>query len=224
MSIYINIVMQSTDESIRLKNMISKYYPEQNFIINVYDSQSENLDDIKKNPIDLLIADVNLNGKSVFTILNDDVARTFKTIICTVALDRAFEAFKYNVIHFIRKPVLAEDLQKGIERFLTYRHTNDSLLLNDTNKQKVISYKDIQYFSSNQNYVKIYLGDGQYEIMRDTIENIENKTGMSFLRVHRSFLINKKFLAEFDSKQCVLKSGTVIPVSKNKYQYLKNSV
>ena len=72
---------------------------------------------LKENVIDLLLLDLNLNGKSGFELLQQAVAGSFHTIIISAYKEKAIEAFEYGVLDFVSKPFTQERLQKAIERF-----------------------------------------------------------------------------------------------------------
>ena len=45
----------------------------------------------------------------------------------------------------------------------------------------------------------------------------------SFVRIHKSYLVNMDCIRRIDRKELLLENGTVLPVSKSKYSYVKEA-
>ena len=71
---------------------------------------------LKSNPTpDLIFLDIQLGDGSGFDVL--DKIETFPHIIFTTAFDQyALDAFKYNSIDYLLKPIKVEDLLKSIDK------------------------------------------------------------------------------------------------------------
>ena len=64
-----------------------------------------------QHPVDLLLLDLNLSGKSGFELLKTASAGPFHTVIISAHTDRAIEAFRYGVLDFLPKPFERARLQ-----------------------------------------------------------------------------------------------------------------
>jgi two-component system, LytTR family, response regulator len=60
-----------------------------------------------------------------------------------------------------------------------------------------IFHSDITYIESNSDFIKVY-SNAQEIISKEKISNIEKKLPDSFLRIHRSFIVNKDKISRFD--------------------------
>ncbi len=60
-----------------------------------------------------------------------------------------------------------------------------------------IFHNDITYIESNSHYIKVY-SKAQEIISKEKISNIEKKLPDTFLRIHRSYIVNKDKISRFD--------------------------
>ncbi|PWK28185.1 LytTr DNA-binding domain-containing protein [Arcicella aurantiaca] len=73
------------------------------------------------------------------------------------------------------------------------------LLPNKHRKFEQILYSDILYLQSNSNYTLIHLQDGSVKISTKTLLfHINNSLDESFIRIHRTFCVNKNYIQNPD--------------------------
>ncbi|MDZ7755018.1 LytTR family DNA-binding domain-containing protein [Rhodohalobacter sp.] len=75
-----------------------------------------------------------------------------------------------------------------------------------------IKLNELMYLESLSDYVKIYFND-QSLITRDTISSFEESLPETFVRIHRSYIVNLDFITEFSSKSVTL-GNTELPISR----------
>jgi two-component system LytT family response regulator len=95
------------------------------------------------------------------------------------------------------------------------------LLPNKFRKLEKIPYSDILYLQSNSNYTLIHLQDGSVKISTKTLLfHINNSLNDSFIRIHRTFCVNKSHIQNFNKKENVdslfLKGGIQLAFSRRK--------
>ncbi len=80
---------------------------------------------------------------------------------------------------------------------------------------KKISLKkeDILYIESRDSEVWIYARDGQQYRNRTGISQWEDVLGSDFVRIHRSYLVNRTY-ASVSSPECVCVAGKELPISR----------
>jgi two-component system response regulator LytT len=67
-------------------------------------------------PIDLLLLDLDLHGRSGFGLLMDAAAGAFQTIIVSARHDEALRAFEFGVLDFIAKGYVEARVKKALDR------------------------------------------------------------------------------------------------------------
>lgn len=80
-------------------------------------------------------------------------------------------------------------------------------------KNTRIRYSEVLYIESLSDYVQIHLEDGEILSSKEKISRMEELLPEDFVRIHRSFLVNREKVRSFNHEQVVL--GSVeLPVSR----------
>lgn len=70
-----------------------------------------------RQPVDLCLLDLNLNGENGYELLKLAVSGSFHTIIISANTDKAVEAFRFGVLDFIPKPFDEARLSQALQRY-----------------------------------------------------------------------------------------------------------
>lgn len=141
------IIEKEPSTAKRLKRLI-KELDSSIKVIKILDSINNSLAYFKKNEEpDLLFMDVQLNDGESFALL-DNLPLQTPVIFTSHCADRAVDAFKYNGLGYLKKPVTKADLGFTIEKFKKQRGLNENI-----DYQKLQSYFSfISYNSPQQQY------------------------------------------------------------------------
>jgi|SRR5690554_220973 len=166
----------------------------------------EGIKAIKKHTPDIVFLDIQMPEMDGFEMLKqlEDIP---KVIFITAYDEYAVDAFKVNALDYLLKPVdparLAETLEKITkdsedeffslvnnireERKLTIK---DRIFIKDGEKCFFPYLKEIRYFESQGNYVKVFFDDNKPMILR-SLNALEDKLSPEdFFRANRKYLIN----------------------------------
>ncbi|WP_298901182.1 LytTR family transcriptional regulator DNA-binding domain-containing protein [uncultured Psychroserpens sp.] len=114
---------------------------------------------------------------------------------------------------------LGQKLMGSIKRLKTVEYEKEQIakkveeiavILN--NKSKIYLDK-LKYIKSDGNYLE-FVTDDKTIIDRNKLKDILNALPPNFVRVHRSYVINKNFIDALNSKSLFLKSNIEIPLSR----------
>ena len=86
----------------------------------------------------------------------------------------------------------------------------------------ILSRGDIVYIESNDSEVWIYATEGRRFRNKTGITQWGNVLGEDFIRVHRSYIVNKFFVASVSMESLTLSEGITIPVSRKYRDAVKN--
>lgn len=152
-----------------------------------------------KEKVDILLIDIEmpvLDGVSFLKTLN----KTPQVIFTTAYTDYAVTAFEMAACDYLVKPFSLERFIKAIDKATARLKVNDSqkntvqthILIKADNKVYQLKVDDILFTEASGNYTKIYLNNKLIKpnISFTTIEGLLPND--VFLRVHRSFIINKQ--------------------------------
>ena len=96
----------------------------------------------------------------------------------------------------------------------------NKLALSTTDGFSFVNYDDIVRCEAEGNYTKVVLNNGEYHLITKTLKHYEDiLTPRSFFRVHKSHLINLKYVRRFiRGKRCMVEmtDNELIEVSARK--------
>lgn len=179
---------------------------------------------------DLLFLDIHLPGKNGFEILQE--LDRVPAVIFTTAFDQyAIQAFEYNTIDYLLKPISPERLEKAVlkteEQLKQTGKTNqrekllenDRIFVKDGKKFWFIPLASIRLFESKGNYTQIYF-DGNSPLILRSLQQIEDSIDpKQFIRVNRAQIINIKYIKKIaewfgDRLRLILISDEEVEVSR----------
>lgn len=123
------------------------------------------------------------------------------------------QAFRY---------ILKRDIDQVLERYILQAmeqlaQGQEHLRLQSRDGEQTVPLETIRYLEVMDHSVSIYAGGQTYEL-NATLSGLEQQLDEhGFLRVHKSFLVNMRFIRKFRSRECLLSDGTVLPVSEKNY-------
>jgi hypothetical protein len=94
-----------------------------------------------------------------------------------------------------------------------------TLSVSSSNKSELISVADIAYCKGAGDYVELVLLSGNTVLHNDSLNDLEQNLPSTFLRVHRSYIVNTALISSLDRKssgtgEIVLSNGQRVPVSR----------
>jgi two-component system, LytTR family, response regulator LytT len=199
----------------------------------IHDNVASANEYIHTKPVDLVILDLNLHGKSGFEILKEAGAESFHTIIISAYKEKAIEAFEYGVLDFVPKPFTKERFSKALSRM---NSTEDKLsvktkLLVVKLAHSVVPVKcaDIVFVKAEGNYSRLFLESGAKLLHEKSLNKLEVLLPSSFMRIHKSYIINTVFLLKYrvfkgSRYEVELKGDHTLPVGRTRYKNLKELI
>ncbi len=141
------------------------------------------------------------------------------TILTTANKEHALDAFEYNIVDYLVKPILLPRFLKAIEKVkLNKANQADSAVINKDyffiKKDSVLNkvpLKDILWIEALGDYLTVHTFEKKY-IIHLTLKAIENKLPPNkFIRVHRSFIVNMDNVGQVEDTTIYI-HNTPIPV------------
>ena len=211
------LIDDEPNSSRNLERKLMMVYPEIDVVSSCTNVQ-ESVEAIKAYRPDLIFLDMELGAEDGFEVLQKTKDISFETIVVTVYPEYAKEAFKYNVAHFLTKPVQKEELAEAIQRISIdqassigienqlkqLRNKVESInrigiRLSDEPEIIFLSTHQINYCESNGNKTKIHLCNGEVYLANGTLGNFGKILETShFIRVHHQYLINLLHLERYN--------------------------
>lgn len=163
---------------------------------------NEAYEEIKKQSIDLLIADIempDLSGYELADIIHTH-ALQIAVIFVTGNSGYAVHAFELNVHDYIMKPYNKDRLISSIERLLAKQQKtemNGRLYIKQKADIHIVQKKDIIFIERSGRSTTIYTKNGAIKTYQ-TLNELEGELRERlFIRAHRSFIINIQYILNF---------------------------
>ena len=213
----------------RIQRMVMEITGESKQFIRIASTFDQAVLYFTENVIDLLLLDLNLNGRNGFQLLQQAVAGSFHTIIISAYQEKAIEAFEFGVLDFVSKPFTYERLQKAFERLEQKSATGNTakcLAIRKSGNIVLVNTDDVKYIKANGDYSYLYLNDNNKLLHDKSLENLEIILQPIFFRIHKSYVVKlsgiKKIHVSAGSKYEVeLIGGELLPVGRTRYKVLK---
>ena len=187
----------------------------------------------KRKDIELIILDVLMPEMNGFDFIGS-LDFPPNIIIVSSAEEFAIRAFDFNVVDYLLKPVsygrFCKAIDKTIRYFVRKEVTNtgdEEIFIKKGSSLVKLKLKDIIYIEALENYVTLTTKDDKFTI-HFTMKAIENQLPSGvFIRVHRSFIINKSMIQAIKENALDLNVGNSlksIPVGKSFRDSLLNDI
>ena len=167
---------------------------------------------------DILIMDINLkDGNGIETVkLLQSKHPTIRVIYLTGIINYATEIFTTNPAYFLVKPINENQLADAIKKVSREieAEKNDSIVLRTNGSEMILYRKEITYVESQGRKLILHMHDGSKNEIYEKMDPFQERLGQSFVRSHKSFLINMRYIRERTNKEFILSDGTVLPISK----------
>jgi two-component system, LytTR family, response regulator len=189
---------------------------------------------------DIVFLDIQMPGLTGFEVLK--YVEEIPQIIFSTAFDQyAFQAFEVHAVDYLLKPYTLERFKTALQKLRNNKETGltpiqalaetiinplqypAKILIQQNQKLITVQVKDIVRIEAEGDYSRIVTEKGQF-LSNYGITQLENKLPpQSFVRVHRSAIINLDFIQEIRKQisvyDVVLRNGDVVRVSRG---YLDN--
>ena len=148
-------------------------------------------------PVDLILLDVEMPKMSGIDFLKNTNKRPL-VILISAKKEYALEAFEYNVVDYILKPVKEDRLLKALikakEIFEAANQTvetvdKDFIFVRQKSILQKISVIEILYIQALGDYLTIYTIDKKYTVHLTLKTFLERFNSSNFMRIHRSYIV-----------------------------------
>jgi DNA-binding LytR/AlgR family response regulator len=203
-------------------------------LIDVFsDSVSARNELSRRRDIELVFLDIQMPEMDGFDFIGS-LEHPPNIIIVSANEEYALKAFDFNVVDYLLKPVTYARFVKAIDKTLRYfsrkeiSNTGDEEIFIKKGSSLVkLKIKEIIFVEALENYITLNTADERFTI-HFTMKAIEGQLPSNvFIRVHRSFIINKSMIQAIRENTLDLVVGNTIksiPVGKSFRDFLLNDI
>ena len=200
-------------------------------------SGSEALRLLAEQAVDAAFLDIHMPGLSGFDLARALSRFSAPPAIVFVTADEAgaLEAFDVAAVDYILKPIRRERLHRAIGRVLAGREPaeepetldDESIPVRVGHNLHVVHRSDVRWVQAQGDYSRL-VTDTDSHLVRETISELEERwAGAGFLRVHRSFLVDRSAIRAVrltGSHPSVTIAGEEIPVSRRSIAAVREAI
>ena len=226
-------VLAIDDEPLALQQLAS-YIQKVPFLQLVGQCQSalEAKDILNHEPVDAVFCDINmpdLNGMDFVKSL----AAPPLIVFTTAYSEYAVEGFKVNAVDYLLKPFGLDDFRRAANRLKerleaspvavpvaempqSNAEDDDTIFIKTDYKVVKIAISDIRYIEGMSEYLKIHLeGQPKPIVTLLSMKKMEEYLPPSFMRIHRSYIVNLKRIQEVNKNRVIMDADTYLPIGDN---------
>lgn len=180
---------------------------------------------LEKEKIDAIFCDINLpelNGLDFIKSLENPPMVVFTTAYSEYAV----EGFQLNAVDYLLKPFGCDEMKRAAEKLKKRQEAlrslqdvsqideDDAIFLKTEYKIVRINISHIRYVEAMSEYLRIYMKDyNRPIIVLLSMKKMEERLPKhSFMRVHRSYIINLKMVQEISKNRISLGDDIEIPI------------
>lgn len=175
--------------------------------------------------MDILLLDIEMgamNGMKLARRLRDLGSRA-QIVFITGYMDYIAEGYDVEALHYLLKPVTQERLSQVLDRAAERVGSRGKMLqlaLQDGVAR--LPVYEIRYLEVMRNYTTVHASE-DYSVKR-SLSELEGELDESFYRIHRSFIVNLRFVRKVARTEVILEGGVALPLSRKHYEGLNQAL
>ena len=169
---------------------------------------------LKSDPPDAVVLDLHMPGLSGPELLAS-IGDRVPAIIVSGDSSFALESYRFRVLDYLLKPVTFDAFARALRKLdapAPSANGNDHVVFVRSGTEIArVDLREVRFMKSESNYVRFTFADKEITTLMN-MRDLERKLPSSFVRVHRSFIVNLDHVDRLDSND--IKVGrALVPVS-----------
>ena len=195
-------------------------------ILGVFESAEEALSIIEKEKIDVLFLDIDMPGLSGIEFRK----KALEIPVCifiTAHPEHAVESFEIETLDFIVKPLKLDRFAQTVSRIEEFIEIKlkaslfeasiggDTIYIKEGHEQTKVKLHEILYLEALKDYTLIITDKKRHCVLSSIGNLLKENHFQSFIRIHRSFAVQKQFIQKINSSEILLNNNITIPVGRS---------
>lgn len=174
---------------------------------------------MQQEQIALVFLDIELtgmNGVDVGQVLRHSQHSNVQIVYISAKEEYAMQLFQNRPFDFLVKPITPTRLHTVMdEYFRIFPQVERYFSYTSDRKKAQIDTCEILYFESVRKQLRMVTTSGTTLIYSKLSDILELRFSRRFLRIHQSFLVNTRHIAQLHYQEVILTDGTVLPISRS---------
>lgn len=218
-----NITILLVEDNYLNRRLSKKVLSENGYQVLEAKNAKESLEILKKEPVMLVILDINLgeseqDGISLGKQIQDQFGLPFIYLTAYENSEIIGKALSTSPYSYITKPFKNSDLIASVAIAIRQSVNNliykPNILVKDGEYNVELPIEEINYLESDGNYLLVYTTKKVYKMRTSIKQILEALSPDTFIQTHRAFVVNKNKIEKFSSNTLII-NNVAIPVSRN---------
>lgn len=221
-----NCVIIEDDEIDRLTVLsFAKKFPILN-ILGVFELAEDAIPLIEKEKIDILFLDIDMPGLNGI----DFRKKTQEIPVCifiTAHPEHAVESFQIDTLDFIVKPLKLDRFTQTIKRIEEFMEIKlkaslfeasiggDTIYIKEGHEQTKVKLHEILYLEALKDYTLVITDKKRHCVLSSIGNLLKEDHFQSFIRIHRSYAVQKQYIEKKLVNDVLLNNGVIIPIGRS---------
>ncbi len=199
-----------------------------------FNSAVEAREFLREERVALIFVDINMPDLNGLDFVRGLEYKSF-VVFTTAYSEYAIEGFRLDAADYLLKPFSLSDFQRSVEKISSLyelyqrsRQVSESsqsealpegpeyISIKADYKTTLIRIADIVYIESEGEYVRLHLVEGNSVMTLFRLKNMQAALPEeSFMRIHRSFIVNLRYITRYAKGRVFLQGDEYIPIGDN---------
>lgn len=195
-------------------------------IIGVFESAEDAVPFLEKEKIDILFLDIDMPGLNGIEFRK----QALKVPVCvfiTAHPEHAVESFQIETLDFIVKPLKLDRFTQTINRIEEFMEIKlkaslfeasiggDTIYIKEGHEQTKVKLHEILYLEALKDYTLIVTERKRHCVLSSIGNLLKEDHFQSFVRIHRSYAVQKQYVQKINSNEIVLNNQAIIPIGRS---------
>ena len=221
-----NCIVVDDEEIDRLMTIsMIKKHDELN-LLKVFDNAESALKFLNENEVDILFLDIDMPDTNGFE-LRKRAMQIPACIFITAHPEHALDSFELDTLDFIVKPIKQDRFERTVQRineFMAIKKKaiqlestieDDSIYIKEGHEQTKVKLKDVIYLEALKDYTLVVTPEKRHCVLSSIGVLLKGINFNSFVRIHRSYAVQKQFVRKIHSQEIELNNNVSIPVGRS---------
>ena len=220
-----NIIVceESRVERDTLCSFISRFFYEINCPVEIAvyddgDSFLNTMTTLKAGDIKIAFLDIYMPGVNGIDVAKRirEIDEDMVIVFTTTSLEHGLDAYSVDALQYFVKPVGYSEVEKILKKCVKlFAESLRSIEVLSDRLTVRIPLKDITYIEVFDHACHIHTPTETIKNYRSLDEIERQLDGSSFLRTHRSYIVNMRYVDDVAANEFILSNGTAVPIRRN---------
>lgn len=231
-------IVVDDEESARdvLENLLQRFCPEVEVLAKCSSLKSA-ISQIENFEPDVVFLDIEMPNYAGFEIVNFFEEIKFEIVFVTAYDHYAIKAFEISAIDYLLKPIDIARLKESVSRISRHREVEKqrqridvlastietkllkNIVITDKGQQHIVGIDKIVAIEAQESYCFVFTESKRYTVSKN-LKHFESlfEAMPAFMRVHKSWLINKDYLQHYSKTELTIQLRGNILAKLSKYK------